>query len=157
MTKKSSAVRGGSGLDDTTFIKTGLQLLIQLGHMSSSKHWDPTRQTMANNAYSSPRRINRSMIDVPLSPHNHLNLTRMSWNGWPTWMSRKACLFWQAEGGQSFFVLVSQPNQDVLEQLADLDFQEHLLTSASRGPLNLTRMSRNGQPTWMSREVCSLQ
>ena len=74
-----------------------------------------------------------------------LDLTRMSWNGWPTWMSGKACSFWRAEGGQSFFVSVSQPDQDVLERLADPDVREGLLASASRGgPLDLTRMSRNG-------------
>ena len=122
--------------------------------MSSAKHWDPIGQTTANNAYSSPRRVDRSMIDVPLSPRNHLDLTRMSWNGRPTWMSRKACSFWRAEGGQSFFVSVSQPDQDVLERLADPDVREGLLASASRGkPLDLTRMSWNGRPTWMSRKA----
>ena len=97
--------------------------------MSSAKHWDPIGQTTANNAYSSPRRVDRSMIDVPLSPRNHLDLTRMSWNGRPTWMSRKASLFWRAQGGQSFLFRFLSP----------------------------TRISWNGWLTRMSGKACSLR
>ena len=80
-----------------------------------------------------------------------LDLTRMSWNGRPTWMSRKASLFRRAQGGQSFFVSVSQPDQDVLERLADPDVRESLLVSAGRRLLfDLTRISWNARPIWMS-------
>ena len=49
-----------------------------------------------------------------------------------------------------------QPDQDVLEWLADLDFHEGLLSSASRGfLLNQTRISWKGWQTWMSRKAWS--
>ena len=115
--------------------------------MSSAKHWDPIGQTTANNAYSSPRRVDRSMIDVPLSPRNHLDLTRMSWNGRPTWMSRKACSFWRAEGGQCFLFRFLSPTR--------MSWNGWLTRMSWNGWL--TRMSWNGWLTRMSGKACSLR
>jgi len=50
---------------------------------------------------------------------HHPNPTRMSWKGSPTWMSRKA-----RDGRSTSPPPPSQPNQDILEGLANLDVQE---------------------------------
>ena len=55
------------------------------------------------------------------SPRHH-DLTRISWKGIPTWISRKD--FYDDVENVSTFSASSRPNQDFLEGRADLDFQE---------------------------------
>ena len=53
--------------------------------------------------------------------------TRNSWKGWPTWNSRKACSLQRVGIAYRRY----QPNQELLEGLADLEFQEGPLSAVS--------------------------
>ena len=65
-----------------------------------------------------------SMGDVHRKPPNP---TRNSWKGWPTWNSRKACSLRRVGIAYCRY----QPNQELLEGLADLEFQEGPLGAVS--------------------------
>lgn len=115
------------------------------------KVWRLNMQTTTNSACLKPRRDDRSTIKSLSSSTHHLNPTRISWNGWltrisgkaclllasrgwllsptrmswkgwPTWMSREASHFGEQRTAGS--VSPSQPNQDILEGLTNLDVQE---------------------------------